>query len=239
MKLDILAFGIHPDDVELGCSGTLLRQIDLGKTVGLVDLTKGELGTRGSAELRKKESTASAQLMGARVRVQLGLPDGFSEIDHESLMRVIRIIRMYQPDILLANALSDRHPDHAKGAELVSRAAFLSGLIKIHTVDLNDQKQIPWRPKAIYHYIQDHQLEADFVVDISDYMDKKLELIQCFGSQFYDPESEEPETPLTGVDFFDLIRSKAKIYGRPASYAYAEAYNVTRCIGVRDIFDLD
>ena len=239
MKLDILAFGIHPDDVELGCGGTLLGQIKLGRHVGIVDLTKGELGTRGSATIRKTESTASAKLMGARVRVQLGLPDGFAEIDHEAIMRVIRVIRLYQPDLILANAISDRHPDHGRGAQLVSRVAFLSGLIKIKSVDLDDNPQSAWRPKAIYHYIQDHQLAADFVVDISSYMDQKIDLIKCFSSQFYDPDSEEPETPLTGVDFFELIRSKARIYGRPAGYAYAEGYTTNREIGVKDLFHLD
>ncbi len=239
MKLDILAFGIHPDDVELGCSGTLLNEIAKGRSVGLVDLTKGELGTRGSADLRKKESTASAKLMGAKARVQLGLADGFAEIDYEALIRIIRIIRLYRPQIIFANAIRDRHPDHGRAAQLVSRAAFLSGLIKISTVDLDDKEQQAWRPTAVYHYVQDYQLEADFVVDISRVMDKKMELIKCFSSQFYKADSNEPETPLTGKDFFELIKSKARVYGRPAGYKFAEAFNVARPIGVKSIFDLD
>lgn len=238
MKVDILAIAAHPDDVELACSGTLLGQIERGKTVGLLDLTQGELGTRGSAELRLKEAEAARVLMGAKFRINLGLKDGFFRNTEENLKKVIRVIRMAQPEIVLANAIEDRHIDHGRGAKLAADACFLSGLMKIETFDDDGRLQARWRPKAVYHYIQDYNLTPDFVVDVSPYMDKKFELIKAFGSQFYDGNSPEPSTPIAGEDFFSFLNSKFKTYGRPANFTYAEGFNVARTIGVKDIMTL-
>lgn len=232
-KVDILAIGAHPDDVELSCSGTLLKHIVQGKTVALVDLTQGELGTRGSGPLRLKEAETSRKLMGAVDRLNLNLEDGFFNQKRENLIAVVRAIRLFQPEVVLANALDDRHPDHGRGATLVGRAAFLSGLRKIETDDLP-----AWRPKAVYHYIQDEHLHPDFVVDISDHIEGKMDLIKCFASQFYDPNSEEPESPISGADFFDYIKSKGKLFGRSIGAEYAEGFNVSRPIGVEDITSL-
>ncbi|MDX1685597.1 MAG: bacillithiol biosynthesis deacetylase BshB1 [Saprospiraceae bacterium] len=237
-KVDILAIGAHPDDVELSCSGTLLRHIDLGYKVGLVDLSQGELGTRGNATLRLEEAEASRKLMGAVVRENLGLPDGFFEQDKKSLIKLIYAIRKYRPDIVLANALEDRHPDHGRGADFISRACFLSGLIKIETTN-DGVDQSHWRPRAIYHYIQDHHRTPDVVVDISDYLEKKMACIKCFSSQFYDPDSEEPESPISGKGFMDYIESKARIFGRYIDVDYAEGFEVSRPIGASDLIKLD
>ena len=192
MKLDILAFGAHPDDVELGCSGTILKEISLGKTVGIVDLTRGELGTRGSAEIRDQEANAAANILGVSVRENLNMRDGFFVNDEKHQLQVIQMIRKYKPEIVLCNAIDDRHIDHGKGSKLVSDACFLSGLMKIETV-LDGEIQKPWRPKVVYHYIQWKNIEPDFVVDITGFTDKKIESILAYRSQFYDPNSKEPE----------------------------------------------
>jgi bacillithiol biosynthesis deacetylase BshB1 len=202
-QVDILAIGAHPDDVELSCSGTLLSHIDQGFTVGLLDLTRGELGTRGTAETRTLEAEDSRQLMGARFRVQLDLGDGFFEVNQESLIQVIEVIRACRPRIVLANALSDRHPDHAKGAELSAKACFLSGLKKLPS-NYNGKTQEHWRPDLVLHYIQDHFQEPDILIDISKYYEQKQKLIKCFKTQFYDPESQEPETPISSKAFWDF-----------------------------------
>ncbi len=238
MKLDILAIGVHPDDVELSCSGTLLRHIHLGKKVGLLDLTRGELGTRGSAEIRDQEAAASAKKMGALVRLNLGMADGFFKNDRDHQLQIIRVIRTYQPDIVLTNAISDRHPDHGRAAKLCADACFLAGLIKIPTYDAEGGLQERWRPKAVYHYIQDHHIEPDFVVDITDYMDEKLALIQTFKSQFYNPDSEEPESPISSKAFLESVIAKNRVFGRPAEVEFAEGFNVRRPVVVDDLFDL-
>lgn len=238
MKLDILAIGVHPDDVELSCAGTLLKHIDLGYKIGLLDLTKGELGTRGSATLRTEEATEAARLMGALVREQLDLQDGFFSQNQESIIKIIRIIRKYCPDIVFANALEDRHPDHGRAAKLVADACFLSGLVKVETFDDNRLPQIIWRPKAIYHYIQDRALKPDFVVDITPFKDRKFDVIMAYKSQFFDPLSIEPQTPISGQDFLDAIRGKDSVYGRYIGVKYAEGFNVEKTIGVQNIFDL-
>jgi N-acetylglucosamine malate deacetylase 1 len=238
MKLDILAVGVHPDDVELSCSGTLLKHIELGYKVGLLDLTKGELGTRGSAALRTEEATEAAQIMGALIREQLDLEDGFFTQNEGNLRKIIQIIRKYCPEIVFANALDDRHPDHGRAAKLVSDACFLSGLVKIETFDGNNIPQAPWRPKSLYHYIQDRALKPDFVVDISAYVDKKFELIMAYKSQFFDPLSTEPKTPISGKEFLDSIRGKDSVYGRYIGVQYAEGFNVEKTIGVQNMFDL-
>lgn len=237
MKLDILAIGVHPDDVELSCAGTLLRHIDLGYKVGLLDLTLGELGTRGSAEIRTQEAMVSALLMGALIREQLDIEDGFFTHTQANLLKIIHIIRKYQPEIVFANALEDRHPDHGRAAILIADASFLSGLVKIETHE-QGEIQAAWRPKNVYHYIQDRALKPDFAVDISDYMEKKFACIMAFKSQFFDPLSIEPVSPISSQSFLDSIKGKDSVYGRYIGCNYAEGFNVSRVIGVKDIFDL-
>ncbi len=237
MKVDILAIGVHPDDIELSCSGYLLKEIDHGKKIALLDLTLGELGTRGNAKIRKQEALHAADLMGAVSREFLNIGDGFFEENERTLKQIIQIIRKYQPEIILANALSDRHPDHGNAARLTARAGFLSGLRKIETKD-KGKPQIAWRPKHVYHYIQDNHLEADVIIDITDYMDRKMELIQAFKSQFYDPKSKEPMSPISSKDFLDYQRARAMVYGRQIQVTYAEGFNVVRPVGVNSLFDL-
>jgi bacillithiol biosynthesis deacetylase BshB1 len=232
MILDILAFAAHPDDVELSCSGTLLKHIAAGYKVGIIDLTRGELGSRGSAEIRDQESADASRLMGLSIRENLGFRDGFFLNDELHQMKIIEKIRQYQPEKVLCNAISDRHPDHGKGSELVSVSCFLSGLIKIET------GQPAWRPKAVYHYIQDYYHPADFVVDISSYMQRKLEVIQCFKSQFFNPNSTLPETPISSKSFLDFIESRAREMGRPAGFEYGEGFTVERNIGIDSFFDI-
>ncbi|SEP67870.1 bacillithiol biosynthesis deacetylase BshB1 [Neolewinella agarilytica] len=242
MKVDILAIGVHPDDVELSSSGTLLRHIDLGYTVGLLDLTRGELGTRGSAEIRTVEAAASAKKMGAKFRINLDMPDGFMQYEEANLRKIIGVIRSCQPGIVLANALGDRHPDHGRAAKLVSDACFYSGLMKIETLGEDGKPQERWRPKALYHYIQDQNRKPDFVVDISPYLTKKMELIRCFASQFDDHKegkySKEAKTPISGADFMAFIQAKGRSLGREAGFEFAEGFEVSRYPGVEDLFDL-
>ncbi len=238
MKLDILAIGVHPDDVELSCSGTLLKHIALGKKVGLLDLTRGELGTRGSAEIRDEEAADSARLMGALVRDNLRMADGFFQNDKANQLKIVQILRKYQPEIVLANALEDRHPDHGRAAKLTHDACFLSGLVKVPTYDEEGNLQDRWRPKAVYHYIQDYDLKPDFVVDITPHMEKKLELIFAFKSQFYNPDSKEPISPISEKSFIDFIQSKNRSFGRPTGVDFAEGFNVARTMGVKNLFDL-
>lgn len=238
MKLDILAIGVHPDDVELSCSGTLLSHIEKGYKVGLLDLTLGELGTRGSAELRTQEAMEAARIMGALVREQLDLKDGFFTQNEESLLKIIRVIRKYCPTIVFANAIEDRHPDHGRAAKLTADACFLAGLIKINTTDDNGVPQAAWRPKHLYHYIQDRALKPDFAIDISAFVDKKFETIMAYKSQFFDPLSNEPATPISSKSFLDSIKGKDSVYGRYIGTEYAEGFNVSRTIGVDNVFDL-
>ncbi len=243
MKIDILAIGVHPDDVELGTSGTLLKHIAMGKTVGLLDLTRGELGTRGTADIRDIEAAESAKRMGAVFRKQIGLEDGFFTGSKEAILRIIHIIRLHQPEIILANALEDRHPDHGRAAKLAADACFYAGLAKIITVDEQGNAQQRWRPKALYHYIQDRNLKPDFIVDITDFMEAKIVLVKTFKSQFFIEKGDEPfsaelSTPISGADFMDFLYAKARAYGREAGFEYAEAFNVARIPGVKDLFDL-
>lgn len=241
MKLDILAFAAHPDDIELACCGTLLKHIEMGKKVGIIDMTKGELGTRGTAAIREKEAMVAAKMMGVVARENLDLGDGFFEHSKENTLTIIKKIRKYQPEIILANALHDRHPDHGRAAKLVAEACFYSGLQKIETKEGNVNQE-KWRPKAVYHYIQDRNLKPDFVVDITEFIDRKMEVILAFRSQFYLPDAkefeEELQTPISGKQFFDFLKAKAATYGRPAGLDYAEGYNVSRIPGVDDLFSL-
>lgn len=237
MKIDLLAFAAHPDDVELSASGTLLLHKAQGKTTGIVDLTRGELGTRGNAELRKQEADQASAILGLDIRENLGMPDGFFEISEEHLRKVIAVIRKYRPEIILAPALEDRHPDHARASQLISRASFLSGLSKVETFS-DGKSQEAWRPRACYFYIQDRIRHADLVIDISPYFDKKMESIMAYSSQFYNPDSQEPQTPISSKAFMEYNKAKAIAFGRSIQVMYAEAFNVERTPGVNSLFDL-
>jgi bacillithiol biosynthesis deacetylase BshB1 len=232
MKLNILVFAAHPDDAELSCSGTILKHISLGYKVGIVDLTRGELGSRGSAEIRDIEAKKSSNILGLTSRDNLDLGDGFFEIDQTSLVALVKKIREYRPDIVFCNAPTDRHPDHGRASKLASRACFLSGLLKI------DTNQEVWRPRAVYHYIQDRYIKPDFSVDITEFWDKKLESIHAFSSQFFDPNSDEPETPISAASFMNYIEGRAKQFGREINAEYAEGFIVERVIGVDDVLAL-
>jgi bacillithiol biosynthesis deacetylase BshB1 len=237
MKIDILAIGVHPDDVELSCSGTLARHIAQGKTAGILDLTLGELGTRGNAALRTQEAMASAKILGVAFREQLNFKDGFFSNDEAHQRQIIAQIRHHQPEIVLCNAVSDRHPDHGRAAKLTADACFYSGLVKVET-ELHGIKQKPWRPKAVYHYIQDQFIHPDFVVDVSDFLEIKHQSIMAFSSQFYDPNSREPATPISGKDFLESLNAKMAIWGRAIGVSYAEGFTVNRYPGVKSLFDL-
>jgi bacillithiol biosynthesis deacetylase BshB1 len=237
MKLDILVFGAHPDDVELSCGATIAKEISLGKKVGIVDLTRGELGTRGSAELRDKEATDAAGILGVSVRENLRFRDGFFVNDEAHQLEVIKMIRKYQPDIVICNAVDDRHIDHGKGSKLVSDACFLSGLIKIETKIGNDS-QNAWRPKQVYHYIQWKNITPDFVVDVTGFIDKKVESLMAYKSQFYDPDSTEPVTPIATKNFKESIHYRAADLGRLIGTEYAEGFTVERYLAVNSLADL-
>ena len=238
MKLDILAFAAHPDDVELGCSGTLIKHINLGKKVGIIDLTKGELGTRGTPDIRKMERDAASKIMGIHVRETLSMPDGLFEMNAANKLEVVMMIRKYQPEIVLANAVSDRHPDHGRASQLVSESCFLAGLIKVETIDNDDALQQAWRPKAVYHYIQDRYLKPDFIIDVSPYMEQKMDAIKAYASQFYDPESSEPVTPIATKEFLDFLYARATAFGRTIGAKYAEGFTTERAVGIRTLYDL-
>ncbi|MEM8999596.1 MAG: bacillithiol biosynthesis deacetylase BshB1 [Bacteroidota bacterium] len=233
MKLDILVFGAHPDDAELGAGATIAKEVAQGKKVGIIDLTRGELGTRGTAEIRDQEAKKAAHILGLAIRENMEFADGFFVNDKAHQLQVIKKIRKYRPDIVLCNAIDDRHIDHAKGSQLVSDACFLSGLVKISTkLDGDDQWQNAWRPKLVYHFIQWKNLEPDFVVDVSKFIEKKTEAILAYGSQFYDPKSNEPETPISSKNFIDSVNYRARDLGRLVGVAYAEGFTVERCIAV-------
>ena len=237
MKLDILAFGAHPDDVELGCSGTIAKEISLGKKVGIVDLTRGELGTRGSVEIRNSESAKASEILGISVRENLDMRDGFFVNDEAHQLKVIQMIRKYQPEIVLCNAIRDRHIDHGKGSKLVSDACFLSGLRKIETL-FDGKSQEAWRPKVVYHYIQWENSEPDFVVDITGFIDTKIASIVAYGSQFYTENSNEPITPIATKNFLESIHYRSKDFGRLVGVEYAEGFTKERYLAVNSLSDL-
>ncbi len=237
MKLDIVAFGAHPDDVELGCGATVAKEVANGKKVGIVDLTRGELGTRGSADLRDIEAANAAKILGVAVRENLAFADGFFVNDKKHQLEIIKMIRKYQPEIVLCNAIDDRHIDHGKGSQLVSDACFLSGLMKIET-ELDGKPQEKWRPKHVYHYIQWKNIEPDFVVDVSGYIDTKQEAVLAYSSQFYDPKSNEAETPITSKNFIDSINYRARDLGRLIGTEYAEGFTVERYVAVDSLSNL-
>lgn len=237
MKLDILAFGAHPDDVELGCGATIAKEVSLGKKVGVVDLTRGELGTRGSAEIRDKEAATAAKILGIHVRENLSFRDGFFINDEIHQLEVIKRIRKYKPEIVICNAVDDRHIDHSKGSKLVSDACFLSGLRRIQTT-LDGVEQEAWRPKIVYHYIQWKNIEPDFVVDVSDFMQQKLDAVMAYSSQFYDPNSKEPISPIATKNFTESIEYRAKDLGRLVFTDYAEGFTTERYVAVNSLADL-
>ncbi|MGO3181715.1 MAG: bacillithiol biosynthesis deacetylase BshB1 [Aequorivita sp.] len=237
MKIDILAIGAHPDDVELGCSATLAKEINNGKKVGILDLTRGELGTRGTAEIREKEAADAAEILGVEFRHNLEFSDGFIVNNEASKLEIIKIIRKYRPDIVLCNAIDDRHIDHGKASQLASDACFLSGLQKIETI-LEGNNQKAWRPKHVYHYIQWKNIEPDFVVDVTGFLDKKLESVFAYKSQFHQKEADEPETPITSTNFRDSITYRAQDLGRLISSEHAEGFTTERFVAVDSLSDL-
>lgn len=237
MKLDILAFGAHPDDVELGCSGTIAKEISLGKKVGIIDLTRGELGTRGSVEIRNLESAKASAILGVSVRENLEMRDGFFVNDEAHQLKVIQMIRKYQPEIVLCNAIHDRHIDHGKGSKLVSEASFLSGLRKIETI-LDGKNQEVWRPKVVYHYIQWQNIEPDFVVDITGFLEKKTASILAYSSQFYSENSKEPITPIATKNFLESIHYRSQDFGRLVGVDHAEGFTTERYLAVNSLSDL-
>ena len=233
MKTDILAFGAHPDDVELGCGGTIAKMVSEGKKCVVVDLTRGELGTRGTDGTRKAEAADAARILGLSARENLGMKDGFLVNSEEYQMRIVKMIRKYRPEIVLANAIDDRHPDHAKGAKLVSDACFLSGLRKIETVEEGESQEV-WRPKHVFHYIQWKDIKPEFVIDISEHLDKKLAACMAYKTQFYDPTSKEPETPITTKDFYESLTYRAQDLGRLSGVAYAEGFTSEKLIAMKN-----
>ena len=237
MKLDILAIGAHPDDVEMSCGATLAKEISKGKKVGILDLTRGELGTRGSAEIREQEATKAAEILSISVRKNLGFGDGFFENNHATQLEVIKILRKYKPEIVFCNAVDDRHIDHGKGSKLVSDACFLSGLIKVETIHQGNH-QHPWRPKAVYHYIQWKEITPDVVVDVSGFMDKKMKAIFAYRSQFFDENSKEPLTPISSKNATDSMEYRNRNLGRLIGTEAAEGFTVERLPAVDSIFDL-
>jgi bacillithiol biosynthesis deacetylase BshB1 len=239
MKLDILAIGAHPDDVELGSGATIAKEIANGKKVGIIDLTRGELGTRGSAETRDLESSKAAEILGVTTRVNMEFKDGFFTNDAAHQLELIKMIRKFKPDIVICNAVDDRHIDHGKGSKLVSDACFLSGLLKIDTkCPDEDGWQDPWRPNQVFHYIQWKNLEPDIVVDVTGYMDKKMEAVLAYSSQFYDAKSDEPETPISSKNFTDSIRYRSRDLGRLVGVEYGEGFTVERYPAIDSLFDL-
>jgi bacillithiol biosynthesis deacetylase BshB1 len=238
LKLDILVLSVHPDDAELGCSGTILKHIALGKKVGIVDLTRGELGTRGSAEIRDQEAAASAKILGLAVRANMALPDGFFENTREYQLKVIAAIRKYQPAIVITNAYHDRHPDHGRANELVETAAFLAGLRKIET-SVDGALQDAWRPDLVLHFIQDNYIRPDILIDVTDYWDKKVESIHAFGSQFHNPEWEaEPQTYISSPEFINIVAARAMEFGKSIGVKYAEGFTSRKILGVDNLFSL-
>lgn len=238
MKLDILVLAAHPDDAEISCGGTIAKHVALGHKVGIVDFTRGELGTRGNPETRAEEAKEGARILGVAVRENLGLKDGFFQNDPENQMSVIRAIRKFQPEVILANAIYDRHIDHGKGASLGYDSSFLAGLAKVETTDEQGMKQLPWRPKAVYHYIQSYYVEPDFIVDVSDFHETKMKAIRAFKTQFFDPESKEPETYISSPGFLRMLEARATEYGHAIGTRYGEGFTVRRFPGIKNLFDI-
>jgi len=238
MKVDILAFGAHPDDVELGCGATIAKSVSEGKLVGIIDLTQGEMGTNGSPEVRLKEATKAASILGVKFRENLKFKDIYFKNDEVHQNKIIELLRLYKPDIVLCNALEDRHIDHGKGSDLVSHSCFLSGLSKIDTSDSSGQKQLPWRPKVVYHYIQWKEIEPDIVVDVSEFIDQKVSAVKAFSSQFYTSEKSKDTTPISSKNFIDSVRYRALNLGRLIGVDAGEGFITERYPSVKSITDL-
>ncbi len=236
-KVDLLAFAAHPDDIELSASGTLMKHIAQGKTVAIVDLTRGELGSRGTIETRKNEAAEAAKIMGISARINLGLADGFFEQNEESLLKIVEQIRYFKPEIVLANATEDRHPDHGRASKLISEACFLSGLVKVKTFYETD-KQEAHRPRLVLHYIQDRYIKPDLVVDITSFYERKMEAVLAYKTQFFQEEQDGPKTPISGKDFLDFLTGRMTEFGRAIGVSYAEGFTVERTIGVEDLTSL-
>lgn len=237
MKLDILVLAVHPDDAELGCSGTIARHIAMGKKVGIVDFTRGELGTRGTAETRDEEAADSAKILGLHARENLRFKDAFFKNDEEHQLDVIRMIRKYRPEIVLSNALRDRHPDHARAGDLANDACFLSGLSKIIT-DLDGEVQEAWRPRLNLQYIQDYHIKPDIIVDITPYIEVKVKAIKAFKTQFYNPDHQEAETYISSPEFFESVLGRAREFGKSIGATFGEGFTSRKLLGVDDLFDL-
>ena len=237
-KLDFLAFGAHPDDVELGCGATIAKLVSQGKKVGIIDLTRGELGTRGSAEIRTKETKEASKILGITIRENMDFKDGFFRNDEEHQLKIIQVIRKYQPDFVFCNAPDDRHIDHPKGSQLIVEASFLSGLTKINTDDSLGNAQMQWRPKNIYHYIQWKNLDPDFIFDVSGFHNTKMNAVKCYSSQFYDPKSKEPETPISTKNFMNFVQSRANDFGRLIGVEHGEGFISNRKLGFSSFDEL-
>ncbi|MBB2150883.1 bacillithiol biosynthesis deacetylase BshB1 [Pedobacter gandavensis] len=237
MKLDILVLAVHPDDAELGCSGTIAKHIALGKKVGIIDFTRGELGTRGSAEIRDEEAADSAKILGIHARENLRFRDGFFTNDEEHRLAIIKMIRKYQPEIILTNALHDRHPDHGRAGDLSNDACFLSGLPKIHT-EIDGVAQEAWRPRLILQYIQDRYIEPDIIIDITPFIQTKIDSIKAFKTQFFNPDHEEQETYISSPEFFDSVIGRAREFGKSIGATYGEGFTSRKLLGVNDLFNL-
>ena len=238
MKLDILAIGAHPDDVELCAAGTLLKHISIGYKVGIIDLSRGELGTRGNADLRMQEAAKASKILGLSARETLGMADGFFENNQEHQMKIIRIIRKYRPEIVIGNAVSDRHPDHGRAGKLIADSCFYSGLRKIET-ELDGKAQDSWRPRTVYHFIQDYYITPQIVVDITDFYDKRMEAIMAYESQFHSgKEAGEPDTPISSPEFLENLRGRALQFGRLIGATYGEGFTINRAVGVEDMVKL-
>jgi bacillithiol biosynthesis deacetylase BshB1 len=237
MKLDLLAIGVHPDDVELGCSGTIINELKRGKKVAIVDLTQGELGTRGNIESRYKEAANAAKILGVKTRENLKMRDGFFKNDEEHQLQLIKIIRKYKPDIIIGNILYDRHPDHGRAGHLISDACFLSGLVKIQTNDENGDAQPKWRPSYVLQFLQDRYQEPDVIIDISDVFEQRMEAIKAYTTQFYDPndKSGEPQTYISSPDFLESIIGRARNLGKQIGVKYAEGFLTEKKIGIRNL----
>ena len=237
MKLDLLAIGVHPDDVELGCSGTIINEIKNGKQVGVLDLTQGELGSRGTVDTRYEEAAKAAKIMGVHVRENLKMRDGFFKNDEEHQKKLIVAIRKYQPEIIITNSLSDRHPDHGRAARLTTDSCFLSGLIKVETKNEQGNAQEPWRPKYVFHYIQDRYHEPDFVIDITSVFDQRMEAIRAYTTQFYNPDNEDdgPQTYISTSAFLESVMARARMIGKKIGVAYGEGFNTEKRLGIKNL----
>ncbi len=234
MQLDILAFGVHPDDIELSCSGTILSSIHQGKKVGIVDLTRGELGTRGSAEIRDEEAAAAAKILGVHHRENLSMADGFFTHSEENIKKIIVVLRKFRPSVILANAVEDRHPDHGRSAKLVADAAFLAGLQKIETFDENGNPQKAFRPTQVFHYIQDRVLTPDFVFDVTPFYEKKMESIRAYTTQFYSADSNEPSTYISSPQFLETVKGRDMMMGKKIGVLYGEGFITEKTVGIQD-----